>query len=113
GIRQGGDIARESGRYEYRHLLTWAVDDSQNATRMPPLTTRPSSGAHASTVHRPSAAGTGRISRPQRLCLTSPRFSAFTNTRTRPIRRSTSAPYKTYGTLSERYGLSSRRCGPV
>lgn len=34
----------------------------QNLSRTPPLTTKPSDGAHASTVHRPFGAGRGRVS---------------------------------------------------
>ena len=40
---------------------------SQNGIRTPPLITRPSSGAHASTVHRPSAARSGRKMGSQRV----------------------------------------------
>src|SRR5262249_20894661 len=49
---------------------------AQNVMRTPPLITRPSRGAHASTVHRPSTPRDGRRSGSQSLCLTLPRFSA-------------------------------------
>ena len=48
---------------------------TQNVTRMPPLITRPSSGAHASTVHRPSARRAGSTRGSSRVCRTSSRFS--------------------------------------
>ena len=49
---------------------------------------RPSSGAQASTVHRPSPARVGRISGSHRVCRTPVRFSPFTNSRNRPNWRS-------------------------
>ena len=45
---------------------------------------RPSSGAHASTVQRPSTARVGRSSGSHRVCLTPVRFSPFTKRRMRP-----------------------------
>ena len=46
----------------------------QNETLIPALITRPSSGAHASTVQRPSTSGAGRAIGSQRVWRTSVRF---------------------------------------
>ena len=64
----------------------------QNATRTPPLTVLPSSGAQASTVQRPSTPRDGRRSGAQSVWRTLARFSALTNRRYRPTWRSMSAP---------------------
>jgi len=51
--------------FTFAAVMTLALGiggDGQNLTRIPPLIVRPSSGAHASTVHRPSTPRVGRIS---------------------------------------------------
>jgi len=54
-INKTPDIFSVHGvRYQVTGVARAAV--FQKAIRAPPLMTRPSSGAHASTVHRPSAA---------------------------------------------------------
>src|SRR5581483_8008810 len=65
---------------------------AQNTTLTPPLITRPSSGAHASTVQPPPGWRAGRTSGSKLVCRTFPRFSEFRNRCTGPSRRSTSTP---------------------
>ena len=65
---------------------------TQKATRTPPLSTRPSSGAQASTVHRPSTLRVGRNSGSQSVCLTLKRFSPFRKRSMLPSFRVTSTP---------------------
>ena len=79
----------------------------QNRSRSPPFTVRPSSGAHASTVQRPSSSRTGRTSGSKRVCRTLPRFSTLTNTRWRPIAQSTRPPTSVCPRPRTRYGLGS------
>ena len=62
--------------------------------------TRPSSGAHASTVQRPSRRGAGRMSGSNFVCRTSSRFSALMKSRKPPNRRSASAPTSRCGRLA-------------
>ena len=59
-----------------------------------PLMLRPSSGDHASTVHRPSGACVGRSSGSQCVCLTPVRFSPLTKSRRGRLRNAspTTAP---------------------
>ena len=86
---------------------------ARTAPATPPLITRPSSGAQASTVQRPSGARAGRRIGSQRCCRTSVRFSRLTNNRSARTRRSSSTPISVYGSLTSRYGLASSRCRPV
>ena len=59
---EGDDDDEGTGTWPAGHEVSTAGNaHDQNATRTPPLNTRPSSGAQASTVQRPSA----RASRPQ------------------------------------------------
>ena len=74
---------RSQGTRHYRLWPEGAIA-AQNRMRRPPLILRPSSGAHASTVHRPSAAESVEGSGSHRVCLTPVRFSPLTNSRTRP-----------------------------
>ena len=53
-------------RIPNRSTLTPASGRRQNVARMPPLMARPSSGAQASTVHRPSTPRDGRSNESQR-----------------------------------------------
>jgi len=92
-IRMTGQVSNNvEPRFSVRSSSAAVAGLAQNRTRNPPLMLRPSSGAHASTVHRPSGARVGRISGSHRVCRTPVRFSPFTNSRLRPNCRSASRP---------------------
>ena len=81
--------------------------------RTPALATNPSSGAHASTVQRPSGVRVGRTSGSSRVCRVFRKFSKFTKKLYLPRVISPSNPASKYGSLFSRYGLSSNDWLPM
>ncbi len=81
GARRGAPSAANAFARSGRPRRRKRGRGAQNATRMPPFQVRPSSGAHASTVQRPSGRRCGSTSGASFVWRTSARFSTLRNRR--------------------------------